>query len=345
MATDPTPNETEGSPEESRDDSASRPPGPPRPPRPGKRSKGSGRISIPLPQSRAELGPVETDASLADPMDAAPGVDFAAAEREEREQPPFPLVAARAKVPSAPEESFADVYGEIANDRASNTPAAPWRGVPSIQADPVEITPPRGTPIRFDRNDENDSEPEPTIVGKVPDNLLELSGGQEENTRAFTAPRELIELAKRTRDEGEKGRSLAPREEHARETARPPGDDGRSDLSVPAAPNVPADSLLPVDMDYEAAPPVKRTASGEMDAAALPSRWAADSLPVASSLSDIDVAPVSEFSHQASANLASEPVPNAFRRSSKRGWLITFGLFVLVGVVIARWRDLVVLFR
>jgi hypothetical protein len=211
MATDSTLNETDGAPEESREDSVSSgTPSPPRPPRPGKRSKGSGRIPMPLPQTRAELGSGEVDADAAgDLTDGAPPVDIDA----DRAEPAIPLQVKRAKPASLPEESFADIDADLA-DHSPNAPFDPWRGLPSLQAEPVDITPPRGTPINainFGRDDQPGSDPEPTVVGKVPDNLMELSAaGGDENTRAFTAPRELIELAKRKREERDVVNSNAP---------------------------------------------------------------------------------------------------------------------------------------
>jgi hypothetical protein len=412
MATDPTRNETEGAPEEGRDESTvARTPGPPRPPRPGKRSKESGRISIPLPQSRRELEPVDVGVQVEDPLDAAPGVDIAAAERDE---PAFPLIGTRAKAPSAPEESFADIDADFADaaDHAPNAPVTPLHGLSALEADPAEITPPRGTPMRvardeprgvskrfehegpargvskrfehegpargvskrfehegpargvskrFGQDDEYESEPEPTIVGKVPDNLLELSGASEENTQAFTAPRELIELAKRSRDE--RVSSNVPRSAQERETPRPPraANDDVSDARLPAAPRVPRDGLLAgksepdfeSESDLEAAPPVKRTFSGEMEAAALPSRRAFDSVPAVPSEPDIDIDSQSDLSPSAhrAAELGSRSsvdseLPSALRRpASRRGWLLTVALFALIGIAIARWREIVALFH
>jgi hypothetical protein len=378
MAIDSTLEETDGAPEEGRDESTSaRTPGPPRPPRPGKRSKGSGRIPMPMPQSRTELGSVEAEASAADPMEAAPGVDFAAAERDDA---PFPAFAARARLPSVPEESFADLDAELAEqaDHAPNAPVTPRRGMPVLSADPQEITPPRGTPFRFERDENFDSEPEPTIVGRVPDDLFELAGSGDENTRAFTAPRELIELAKRRREE-RAGGSLAPGEANARVTARPSGGaDGDLDMSAappvpadsfspaapavpadsfsPAAPAVPAESFLPAAPELGAAPPVRRTFSGEMEAAALPSRRARDSEPALASGPEIEIEPPSDLlpcapravpdAAKASSNRASEPLSTAVpKRAFGRSWLLMFALFVVVGVVIARWRELAALFH
>jgi hypothetical protein len=50
-------------------------------------------------------------------------------------------------------------------------------------------------PIPVDEDDRED-----TTVGEVPEGLLALSSHQDESTRAYTAPQELIELAKEAAD-------------------------------------------------------------------------------------------------------------------------------------------------
>lgn len=352
MATDSTLEDTNASPEDGRDETAGRgTPSPPRPPRPGKRAKGSGRIPIPLPQSRSDLDAVEADAA-----DRAPAVNI-----DEREEPAFPLAPARAKPSSLPEESFADIDADLA-DHAPNAPVTPWRGLRAVAADAADVTPPSGTPLTFRADDEERvSEPEPTIVGRVSENLLELSSATaDENTRAFTAPRELIELAKRKREEQLHGSSSAV-DEKAKSTARPQRQASAaaevSDLQVPAAPNVPVDSMPPSEDEPDAAPPVAHSHAGELHpsprtAPAL-QKFAPDSGP------EIEIDPASELSPSArravlastgrnlpiSENvLISEPMPGT-KKGSSRTWLLLFGLFVVLGVVIARWRDIAALFR
>jgi hypothetical protein len=348
MATDSTLEDTDASPDEGPDETSGGTPSPPRPPRPGKRSKGSGRIPIPLPQSRTDLEAVDGDA------DHAPAVNI-----DERDEPAFPLVASRAKPPSVPEESFADVDADLA-DHAPNAPVTPWRGMPAVKADAAAATPPRGTPLRFRADDDElASQPEPTIVGKVPDNLLELSsgaGGGDENTRAFTAPRELIELAKRKREERLYGSS--PPGAEAKSTARPQrsASDDVSDLRVPAAPNVPVDSLPPPEDIPDAAPPVAHSHASELDPESRPAHASRKIAP--ESGPEIEIDPASELSPSARrAVLAStgrnppaaddtpgsEPV--ASTKKPSRNWLLLFGLFVAVGIIIARWRELAALFR
>jgi len=351
MPTDPTFNDTDGVPEEPLDEAgALHTPNPPRPPRPGKRSRGSGRIPMPLPPS---LPGDELGESLAD---AAPRVSI----DDERDEPAIPLMPARAKLPSArPEESFADLNGDP-SDRAPAAPVTPWRSVPAFQAEPVEATPPRASPVAFSRDFDREDEHEATMVGKVPINLLELSSSGDENTRAFTAPRELIELAKRKREESRA--SKAPVEAHIRETERPPAaaappvplEEKEEVVEARAAPAVPAQSGPPPRLEEDAAPPVARSISGEMEAVALPSRRARESEAPEPSGPDIEIGPGSEVSDPrvvpsgappGSVSIPiSEPQPSA-AKSSPRRWLLMTALFMLVGIVIARWRDIAALLR
>jgi len=333
MPVDSTFNETESSSEEGRDEAVAvqRTPGPPRPPRPGKR-KGSGLIPMPSPQNGA-FGQVDVSES-----DAAPGVDI----EDERDEV-FPLVSPRAKH-AEPEESFADIDAEL----HETAPPAPLSGLLDA-AGPVEATPPRaGSAHGYGRE-----EPEPTLVGKVPDNLLELSGAGEENTRAFTAPRELIELARRRREE--RLDSKAPADAHLRDTQRPIRGAASDADAADAAPPIPVDSAPPRRFEDDAAPPIARTNSGEMEAVALPPRGAPDSEPRGSG-PVIEVEPASEVSISVSFDAdsaarapvapPSEQVPSRIQSGmSLKPALFLGALFVLVGVVIARWHELMQLLR
>ena len=309
---------------------------------------------MPVPQSRLDFdAPLPSeDIDLAD---GAPGVDIDEADSASPRLSPRPSSV-------LPEESFADIEADL-SDRAPNAPVTPWRSVPALQAASSEATPPRAVPVDIDDDDRGD-EPEPTLVGKVPEGLLELSQG-DENTRAFTAPRELIELAKRKREERLAGAAAVGVEPHARATARPtrgvaPSDHGLEPLEVPAAPAVPVESFAPPesgpDSPSDGAPPVARTRSGEMAAVSLSARAAPESAPAAASGPDIEIDPSSELSPSAQraviASLsrdlgpASSPAQSSARSAPGHGWwYVLIGLFVLVGVVIARWRELQLLFR
>jgi hypothetical protein len=234
------------------------------------------------------------------------------------------------------------------SDRAPAAPVTPRRA--AAARDATDATPPRPIPFASLRA-ERDDEPEPTIVGKVPDNLLELSGGGDE-TRAFTAPRELIELAKRKREERRESR--APKEMHASVTERPPAPE---EPEGQAAPAVLVESGPPRAMEEDAAPPVARTLSGEMEAVALPSRRRPDSEPPDSEPPEleppeasgpvIEIDPASELSGRAGPGAsaqgrgpASAPLSSSKAApTSKRFW-IWVAILVLVGITIARWRDI-----
>jgi hypothetical protein len=334
MPVDSTFNENESSSEEGRDETvaAQRTPGPPRPPRPGGKRKGSGLIPMPS-QQNAGFGQLDNE------LDAAPGVDI-----EDDRDGAFTLLSARAQHVE-PEESFADIDAEL----HETAPPAPLSG--SMDgAGPVEATPPRAG-AAYGRE-----EPEPTLVGKVPENLLELSGAGEENTRAFTAPRELIELARRRREE--RLDSKAPADAHLRDTQRPnrgAASRAAAEQDADAAPPIPVDSAPPRRLEEDAAPPIARTNSGEMEAVALPPRSTPHSEPRGSG-PVIEVEPASEMSISVSFDAdsaakvpvvpASEQVPSRIQSGmSLKPALLVGALFVLVGVVIARWHELMQLLR
>ncbi len=308
---------------------------------------------MPVPQSRVDFDEPLPSEDV-DLSEAAPGVDIDSDGDGDAAAHP---VAARASS-VLPEESFADIDADL-SDRAPNAPVTPRRSVHELRPESSEATPPRAVAVDI-ADDDRDDEPEPTMVGKVPERLLELSHG-DENTRAFTAPRELIELARRKRDERRAGAATS-NESHARVTARPardvaPVDHGFDPLEVPAAPAVPAESFAPpesgAESDSDGAPPVARTYSGEMEAVSQSSRAAPES--AAASGPDIEIDPSSELSPSAQraviASLSrdvtstSEPVVSSAKVAPKRSWYVLVGLFVLVGVVIARWRELQLLFH
>jgi hypothetical protein len=130
----------------------------------------------------------------------------------ERPSSPFPLTAARVStpVPAAAPDDF-DRDGAFGSDRAPAAPLTPWNNVPPLRLPQADTD--SSPPVGIDELDER----EDTIVGEVPKNLLELSSAGDENTRAYTAPQELIELARRKREERQqaRGHSAAPRVESA----------------------------------------------------------------------------------------------------------------------------------
>jgi hypothetical protein len=292
---------------------------------------------------RAPPAPVDKRTRNA-PIDRAPaatGSDHA---------PPAPFSD---RAPPAP-ASFSDHAPPAPfSDRAPAAPVTPRR---AAARDAADATPPRPIPFASLRA-ERDDEPEPTIVGRVPDNLLELSGGGDE-TRAFTAPRELIELAKRKREE--RRESKAPKEMHGSVTERPPAPE---EPEAQGAPAVLAESGPPRAVeaaDEDAAPPVARTVSGEMEAVALPSRRRIESEPPESEPSEFDapegsgpvieIEPPSELSDRAGPGAsaqrrgpASAPLSSSKAAASSRRFWLWVAVFVLVGITIARWRDIALL--
>ncbi len=361
MAADSTFNETEGSPEQAQSEPASMlGPNPPRPPRPAKRPLGTARVPMPSPADRIEqsdFGAEVVGSSLAEPS-----LDDAS-----ESEPEFPLVASRAKpVSASPEESFADIDADLA-DRAPSAPITPWRGVPPLAEKLPEFKPSpavatRLGPSQVSKPHDSSSSPavaisheldehEDTIVGQAPKNLLELSSSGDENTRAYTAPQELIELAKRKREERLKAGAAidAVPEAHSRETARPPNRaaaltarDAAEDM--PRAAKLPSLTFSPLP-EGDSAPAVDREVS---DRAPPPSHHAppsasAESAPV------IEIGPGSELPESGSAQRMDAPLPTprwdpgslaAARSSSRHGgkrWLLVAAMFIIVGVVISRW--------
>jgi hypothetical protein len=309
---------------------------------------------------RAPPAPISDRAPPAPLSEHAPRVPVA----ERARRAPVVERAARPASDRAPSASISDhappaPFSDRAppapfSDRAPAAPVTP-RGGRAASRDAAEATPPRAIPFASLRAERQQDEHEPTIVGRVPDNLLELSGGGDE-TRAFTAPRELIELARRKREE--RRESKAPKDMDARVTERPPAP---QEAEGQAAPAVLVESGRPraPQEDSDAAPPVARTVSGEMEAVALPSRRTPESEPPESdaptsfpselSGPSIEIGPGSEqsdgtgLSANASSDPRSEPLPSTVTTSAPRRLWIWVALFVLVGIVIARWRDIALL--
>lgn len=364
MAADSPFNETESSPDEAQSDSASMlGPNPPRPPRPAKRPIGTPRVPMPSPADRTEqsdFGAEAFDSSLPEPS-----LDDA-----DESEPEFSLVASRAKPLSArPEESFADIDADLA-DRAPSAPITPWRGVPPLADKLPEFKPSPAVATRLRSSqvstahdsssspavaisDEFD-EHEDTIVGEAPKNLLELSSSGDENTRAYTAPQELIELAKRNRELRLKAGAAvdAAPEAHSRETARPPNRaaalaarDAAEDM--PRAAKLPSLVFSPLP-EGDSAPAVDREVSDRAPPPSYhsPPSESSESAPV------IEIGPGSELPESGSAQRMDAPLPTprwdpgslaAAPSSSKssphwgKRWLLVVAMFIIVGVVISRW--------
>jgi hypothetical protein len=199
---------------------------------------------------------------------------------------------------------------------------------------------------------------EDTQVGEVPRDLLELSGGgADECTRAYTAPQELIELAKRKREERLRAKAdsakadKASAEAHLRETQRPPArGTGGADEVIPLVPKAPrAVSDLGVrGAATAAARPSGRPSSSEALRAFSESLRApalADPASDDQPSSELDSAPAfsavksrADVDPQSLANLQASYKTPWFGGS--RLWLLIVGLFVIVGFALSRWSAL-----
>lgn len=351
MAADSTFNDTESLPRDPAEDSeSSLAVHAPRPPRPSKRAPGLARIPMPAPAMRSGSGMGDAlleDDAIAEGLESEPA---SSAERaaEARENGMKASAAATAGE-VYPEESFAELA-----DRAPPAPLTPSRGMPAVSAPrrPLDSSPAVTVSEDEDRED--------TTVGEVPRDLLELSGsGADECTRAYTAPQELIELAKRKREERLRAKAgsvqaddSASAEAHLRETQRPPGRGAAaSDAPVDLVPKAPrAVSDLGLGSPAEASPRLSArptssealrafsnslrapgsAASGFDDE---PASLERDSAPAVSAIkSRADVSPESLANLQATYKT---PWLGGSRR-----WLLIVGLFVIVGFAISRWNAL-----
>lgn len=340
MAADSTFNDTESLPRDTADDSESSLAGP-RPPRPSKRGGGLARIPMPAPAMRSDSGTEDMSVEDEDELESVP-----ASSAERAAEPRGNGVKSSAVTESAPEgprsehpeESFADL-AEL-TDRAPPAPLTPSRGMPAITAPrrPLDSSPSVSVSSDDDRED--------TTVGEVNRDLLELSGGSDECTRAYTAPQELIELAKRKREERLRAKAeKAPAEAHLRETQRPPTRGaGESEPVIALVPKAPrAVSDLSMGGAGMASRPSGRPSSDALRALSSPPRpisdddepdsFERDSAPVVSAVkSRADVSPESLAHLQ-----ASYKTPWLGR---SRRWLFVMALFVIVGFAISRWSVL-----
>lgn len=398
MSVDSTFNDTDNASGETEDQAPSSAisgaPSSPKPPRPAKRPAAFARVPMPdafRPPSSSSPRSFEEDAAPPSPASGVPERDLGSA---------FPLTAHRPKAPSTPpvDDGFGGlepIASERISDRAPNAPVTPWANVPALvsappvrEADASDSSPPVGIEPEDERDDR-----EETIVGEVPRRLLEMSSG-DENTRAYTAPQELIELARRKREERLKAKGApaataaaqaATAEVQARETERPPA--RRRPLE--SIPEESFEDVMPNDppqagdhFEEDSAPAIERPASGPPDrdpplvsfvpkaaavpklstpataappqaSSAAPSKVASAAPPVSNSMLDrlYGSVPAPKDSVRAAGNVElSEPAPESEQAAlsaqqtswsiGARRWVIVIGLFIAIGVVLARWRGL-----
>jgi hypothetical protein len=343
MAADSSSNDTQTAVQEGEGQPSSEAPASkPRPPRPAKRGSGPARA----PSSSALATPRSSEPVPASINESAPPVPVAAetafsspalldAENNELE---IPLTRARPSS-AAPSISIEQAETDPA-DRPTTAPKSPKFARQTGPHAVPRIVPARASddaPAEAARKEEGgrrekafsasplaaalgDDDREDTLVGAVPKRLLELtSHSTDENTRAYQAPRELLELARRQREERlaarAAGNSAAPGE----------GSLGGSD---------------------DAAPPVARSQGPQGEAHSLTPRATGG---VAAGASDRD-APDSEADPDSFPGADEPPVvrdaetsPRAAGPSARRSpaplWPLVIAVIFLAAYSMARWRG------
>jgi hypothetical protein len=278
-------------------------------------------IPTPVPTARGSTRPPPAVITPAVPGDAGANIEFQLTRRSS----------------AAPPLSFGSAEGDP-SERAPAAPLTPWRDVPPLKG-PAEA---EGAPARAAQPDQDHEE---TIVGEVPQNLLELSSEDEqENTRAYQAPPELVDLARRQREERRRAETVSKKRDPKRAfrdslppTARRLDDDSdQSDINTATVP-------IPTDA---AAPPVALTGPARDAPGGARSSNAAPSLSdLAREVSEPRL-PLSEppggsagreLSPESAASVSNYETP-WFTRG--RLWALLVCVFVVLGYALARWRGL-----
>jgi hypothetical protein len=279
-------------------------------------------IPTPVPTARTSTRPPPAVITPAVPGDARANIEFQLTRRSS----------------AAPPLSFGSAESDP-SERAPAAPLTPWRDVPRLN----ERAENEGAPARAVQPDHDH---EQTIVGAVPQDLLELSGEDEdENSRAYPAPPELVELARRQREERRRAETVSKKRDPTRAfrdslppAARPLDEEtDQSDINTATVP-------IPTDA---AAPPV--ALSGPARDTARPGARASNGAP---SLSDLarEVSeprlPLSlpprgvagrELTPESAASVSNYETPWLTRA---RLWALLVGVFIVVGYALARWRGL-----
>jgi hypothetical protein len=292
---------------------------------------GSG-IPTPVPTARAvSTRPppaIVTPAVLNDP---ATNYEFSLTRRSSA-APPLGFDSA------APPLSFDSIEIDP-SDRAPAAPLTPWRDVPPLKSPAgLESLP---SPEAGENPDHED-----TIVGQVPKDLLDLSSedeGAEENTRAYQAPQELIDLARREREERRQAQAGAGKRgpkaafpDSLPPTPRHEADADPSDLRTATVPVAggPSGAAAPA---VELSRPVP---SNDVRAGAARAKQP--------SLSDLarDIAarrftesqlPGHDGPPESSISVSGYRTPWVTRR---RVWALLVIAFIVVGYALARWRGM-----
>lgn len=289
-------------------------------------------IPTPLPPLRPSTRPPPAVVSQAVPGEAATNIEFSLTRRSS----------------GAPPLSF-DSEDVDPSDRAPVAPLTPWRDVP-----PLKEAPELSSPAVAAAQAEDDHEE--TMVGQVPQDLLELSSeeDEEENTRAYQAPQELIDLARREREERRQSQAQLGKKRDAKAAfadSLPPAARAAADLDDDQSDVLTATVPLDTFPASGAAPPValsgalRGAASGEPShgrkvsngpasleelARAVSGPGERESIPVVSEVLSEDRSPDSlpDFSGGAGRGL-----------TRGRVWALLVGLMLVVGFALARWRG------
>lgn len=223
---------------------------------------------------------------------------------------------------------------------------------------------------------DEEEEPEVTPVGDASKVLLELSSGGDQNTRAYQAPRELLELARRKQAARAQSKSQAPVIRSADDDAAPPRPIGESlpprgrpthkpgraqsvdESSAPSISVQPASGGLEAIDSFEAGrdTPVSGNDAAPSVARSRPSRALSEDPGAAPAPSSASLAElVREASHPSSpSSLAAPNVPDSAVASSASNssprlplsaLAVLVGICLAIGFILAKWKGLDLLFR
>jgi hypothetical protein len=344
MAADSSSNDTQAAAQEGDGQPSSEAPASkPRPPRPAKRASGPVRA----PSSSPLATPRGSEPMSASSEDSAPPVPLAidaafsspALLEAENNELEIPLTRARSSS-AAPSISIEQAETDPA-DRPTTAPKSPKfaraaqtgshavaRVLPARAPD--EAAPEVARKEEGGRREKafsasplaaafGDDDREDTLVGAVPKRLLELTAHTDENTRAYQAPRELLELARRQREERLAARTAGNSASPA-EGALGESDDAAPPVARSQGPQGEAHSLTPR--------PTGGAPAGADDREAADSEGDPDSFPAA------DEPPVVRD---------AETSPRAFKRAERGSsgslWALVIAVIFLAAYSLARWRG------
>lgn len=300
-------------------------------------------------RARADSSPPATMlSSRRGTMDSSPSIETSdsSATRARDSSPATPAARAAAGLGRS---NLTD--SERAQKKPSSSPAAAlWSAAPGASPD-LDSSPPVGIEPEDDDDDRED-----TVVGEVPRRLLDIAAVGDENTRAYTAPQELIELARRKREERMRNKAASP-EAHSKETQRPPA----HRRTLDSLPEESFEGVMPDDesalrpaglprIERDSAPPVARPSAGEREArtgSGAPSAAAAmlERLQSAAPASPSNPAPaVSRTSSRSERTPESEALSLSTYKTpwfgNARRWLLIAAVCIAVGVLLSRWHVL-----